>query len=96
MSVLEMIDENLRWVMYVVVCADESYYCGITTDIKRRLHEHNNTRRGAKYTRSRRPVDLVYYELHENRSQASKAESSFKKLTRPEKDKMLCRTEIYK
>ncbi len=96
MSVLEMIDENLRWVMYVVVCADKSYYAGITTDIKRRLHEHNNTRRGAKYTRSRRPVDLVYYELHENRSQAARAESSFKKLSRSEKDEKLCRAGIYK
>jgi putative endonuclease len=72
--------------MYVVECADGSYYTGITTDMTRRLNEHNRTKRGAKYTRSRRPVRLIYFESHENRSEASRAEAAFKKLTRKKKE----------
>jgi len=74
------------WLMYVVECADGSYYTGITTDMTRRLNEHNRTKRGAKYTRSRRPVRLIYFESHENRSEASRAEAAFKKLTRKKKE----------
>ena len=74
------------WLMYVVECADGTYYTGITTDITRRLHEHNHTKRAAKYTRSRRPVKLIYFESHENRSEASRAEAAFKKLTRKKKE----------
>jgi len=71
--------------MYVVKCSDESLYTGITTELDRRLHEHNNTRKGAKYTRARRPVELVYCVDYPNRSAASKAEASFKKLSRRQK-----------
>jgi len=74
------------WLMYVVECSDSSYYAGITTDMTRRLNEHNCTKRGAKYTRSRRPVKLIYFESHENRSEASRAEAAFKKLTRKKKE----------
>jgi len=74
------------WLMYVVECADGTYYTGITTDMTRRLNEHNRTKRGAKYTRSRRPVRLIYFESHENRSEASRAEAAFKKLTRKKKE----------
>jgi len=74
------------WLMYVVECADGSYYTGITTDITRRLHEHNHTKRGAKYTRARRPVGLIYCERYSDRSEASKAEAAFKKLTRKQKE----------
>ena len=72
--------------MYVVECADGSYYTGITTDITRRLHEHNHTKRGAKYTRARRPVGLIYCERYAARSEASKAEAAIKKLTRKQKE----------
>lgn len=74
------------WLMYVAECSDGSYYTGITTDMTRRLNEHNRTKRGAKYTRSRRPVRLIYFESHENRSEASRAEAAFKKLTRKKKE----------
>ena len=74
------------WLMYVVECSDGSYYTGITTDMTRRLNEHNCTKRGTKYTRSRRPVKLIYFESHENRSEASRAEAAFKKLTRKKKE----------
>ena len=48
------------WLMYVVRCSDGSLYTGVTNNVKRRILEHNYGMRGAKYTRSRRPVDLVY------------------------------------
>ena len=73
------------WFLYVVECADNTLYTGITTDTNRRLYEHNCSKKGAKYTRSRRPVSLVYVQSFENRSTAAKAESAFKKLTRQEK-----------
>lgn len=71
--------------MYVVECADGSFYCGVTTDLQRRLHEHNSGSRGAKYTRSRRPVTMIYSEPHANRSSALRAEVFFKRLSRIQK-----------
>jgi putative endonuclease len=71
--------------MYVVECADGSFYCGVTTDLQRRLHEHNSGSRGAKYTRSRRPVTMIYSESHADRSSALKAEALFKRLSKPQK-----------
>ena len=73
------------WYLYVVECSDGSLYTGVTTDVQRRLSEHNNTSKGAKYTRSRRPVRLVYYEKHSDRSSACKAEYALKKLSRKKK-----------
>ena len=72
------------WYLYVVLCSDTSLYTGITTDIKRRLHQHN-TGCGAKYTRGRCPVQLVHLRQFSNRSEASKAESKIKKLRRKQK-----------
>ena len=77
------------WYQYVVECGDGSFYAGSTTDIQRRLYEHNNTTKGAKYTRSRRPVKLVYFLEFENRSEAQKSEAAFKKLSRSEKEKIV-------
>ena len=73
------------WYMYVLSCSDKSYYCGITTDVERRLSEHNSTKKGAKYTRSRRPTILLFTEEYESRSAALKAEAAFKKLSRHQK-----------
>ncbi|WP_353409656.1 GIY-YIG nuclease family protein [Arenicella sp. 4NH20-0111] len=67
-------------------CADQSLYTGVTTDIDRRLKEHNECNvKGAKYTRNRRPVKLAYLENHDNRSSACQRESALKKLTRNQK-----------
>jgi len=77
--------EDNSWFLYVVECSDTSLYTGITTDIDRRIHEHNHTKKGAKYTRTRRPVNLRYMVEHEDRSSASKEEARFKKLTRKQK-----------
>jgi len=74
------------WFLYVVECSDGSLYTGITTDLPRRIHQHNGELKGgAKYTRSRRPVTLVAQWKHEDRSAASKAEAAFKKLRRAQK-----------
>jgi len=71
--------------VYMVECSDGTLYTGITTDLERRVDEHNNSVKGAKYTRARRPVILVYSETLENRSDASKREFSIKKMSRKEK-----------
>ena len=75
--------------VYIVECADGTFYTGITTDVERRLLEHNYSFRSAKYTRSRRPVALVYSCLVGTRSQASKEEYRIKKLSRAEKQKII-------
>ena len=73
------------WYLYVVRCVDSTLYTGITTDVDRRVREHNASRRGAKYTRTRRPVELVWTKEYKSRSEAQKAEYSFKKLFHKEK-----------
>ncbi len=75
--------------IYIVKCADKTLYTGITIDLARRIKEHNSSKLGAKYTRARRPVKLVYSKKFRNRSIASKAEARIKKLTREYKLNML-------
>lgn len=71
-----------RWSVYILLCADSSYYTGITTDPGRRLREHNSGHRSAaKYTRARRPVSLVYIEPAVSRSQALQREYEIKQLS---------------
>ena len=65
--------------VYIIECADSTLYTGITTDLERRITEHNSSTKGARYTRIRRPVKLVYSEVHEDRSSASKREYHIKK-----------------
>jgi len=71
--------------VYIVKCSDNTLYTGITTDLLRRVDEHNRSKKGAKYTRLRRPVSLVYSEECQDRSSASKREAAIKKLKRVEK-----------
>jgi putative endonuclease len=73
------------WWLYVVECSDGTLYCGVTTSISRRVSEHNTSQRGAKYTRSRRPVSLVYTEQCSSRSDALRREAAFKRMTRKQK-----------
>lgn len=75
----------MRYVLYMLRCADETLYTGITTDIERRLREHNHGNVGAKYTRARRPVTLAYSKTFKDRSSASIAEARMKKLKKVEK-----------
>ena len=76
---------NANWCLYVVTCADNSFYAGITTDVNRRVEEHNHSPKGARYTRGRRPVALLKTWAVENRSAAAKAEYAFKRLPRRQK-----------
>ena len=69
----------------MLLCADDTLYTGITIDLTRRLTEHNSGRIGAKYTRARRPVQIVYSKKYKDRSSASVAEANMKKLTREQK-----------
>ena len=75
--------------LYLLECADKTLYTGITVDLERRVSEHNTSKLGAKYTRARRPVKLVYSKKFRNRSLASKAEIKMKKLSREEKIKLI-------
>ncbi len=75
--------------MYVLRCADDSLYTGITTDLVRREKEHNTAKVGAKYTRMRRPVTVVYSERFKSRSEAGVREAALKKLSRLEKIELL-------
>ncbi len=72
--------------VYIVKCADDTLYTGIATQLERRIEEHNSSDKGAKYTRVRRPVELVYSEEYPDRSSASKREYEIKKkMTREKK-----------
>lgn len=71
-----------QWFVYLLECADGSYYTGITTDLERRVNEHNGGQRGARYTRARQPVTLVYHETAASRSEASQREYAIRTLPR--------------
>ena len=75
----------MSYFVYILKCSDETLYTGISTDVERRLEEHNTSPKGAKYTRVRRPVYLVYTEELEDRSSACKREYAIKQLKREEK-----------
>ncbi|MEA1926241.1 MAG: GIY-YIG nuclease family protein [Patescibacteria group bacterium] len=78
--------------LYILECADKTLYAGITTDLQRRVAEHNDAKLGARYTSSRRPVKLVYSKKFKNRASASKKEAQIKKLTKLEKLKLIKKT----
>ena len=73
---------------YILECSDGSFYCGWTNDLAHRLETHN-AGHGAKYTRSRRPVKLVYYESFPTREQAMSREWHIKRMTRSEKERLI-------
>ena len=73
---------------YMVKCSDGTLYTGWTTDLEHRVKAHNDGE-GAKYTRSRRPVELVYYEEYATKPEAMKREYSIKQLTREQKEKLI-------
>lgn len=77
------------WFVYIVRCADSSLYTGITRDIERRIREHNTTKRGSAYIKSKRPVVLVYQESATTRSAALKREAEIKKLSHKGKEVLI-------
>ena len=78
------------WFVYILRCADNSLYTGITTNVDKRLDQHNGVDKcGAKYTHGRRPVTLVYQESSNSRSAASKRECAIKTLNKPQKEQLI-------
>jgi putative endonuclease len=80
------VDSKL-WFVYILRCADNTLYTGVAIDVEKRLDEHNGiTKNGAKYTHSRRPVELVYQEPADSRSTACKREYIIRNLKKSEKE----------
>ena len=73
---------------YLLECSDHSFYCGWTNDLDKRVMAHNSGN-GAKYTKSRRPVALVYYETYETKEAAMKREAAIKRMSRREKERLI-------
>lgn len=82
------------WHVYILRCADGTLYTGVTTDLERRVREHNEDPKGAKYTRARRPVALVHAEAHGSRAAATVREAAIKKLSRSAKLALLADTHL--
>jgi putative endonuclease len=81
---------NPSWYVYLLRCADGTLYAGVTTDVERRVAEHNGEgRAGARYTRARRPVSLCYVELAESRPAALRREAAIKRLSRAAKERLI-------
>lgn len=82
-----MVEESL-WYVYIVCCSDDTLYTGVTTDVARRVAEHNGAggpTKGAKYTKARRPVTLVYSEVAVDRGAAQRREAALRQLSRAHK-----------
>lgn len=75
----------MPFVVYILQCADQTFYVGSTNNIEKRLHQHNYLKTGAKYTRGRRPVTLIYGEEYKTVGEARSREYVLKQLTREEK-----------
>jgi len=88
-SCLVFFNYYFMWFIYIIRCCDGTLYTGITNNLKRRLKEHNSENFGAKYTRGRQPVELVYSTKRKGRSSALKEEFRIKKLKRIDKIKLI-------
>ncbi|MBD3807478.1 MAG: GIY-YIG nuclease family protein [Epsilonproteobacteria bacterium] len=80
--------------VYILECSDKTLYTGITKDLTKRLAEHNSSDRGAKYTKSRRPVRVIYVEEASDKSSALKRECAIKRLSRVKKLELSMSLEI--
>lgn len=78
-----------NWYVYIVRCNDDTFYTGVATDLERRLAQHNRGNAGARYTRARRPVELVYQETAVDRSSAQQREYRIRKLSVAEKRRLI-------
>lgn len=79
----------VMYYVYMLRCADGTFYIGFSNDVEKRVRIHNEGKAGAKYTKARRPVSLVYKELCESKSDALKREWQLKKLTRAQKQDLI-------
>jgi putative endonuclease len=78
----------MNWFVYLLKCSDNSLYCGITNNLEKRLKTHLSGK-GAKYTKSRLPVFLIYFEEFENKSKAATRENQIKRMSREQKIKLV-------
>lgn len=84
---------SANWFVYILRCADNSLYCGVTTDVQRRVQEHNlSNKLAAKYTRVRRPLTLAYSESCQNKKAAYQREYAIKQLSKTQKEKLIVNT----
>ena len=86
--------EKMSWVVYILECSDNSLYTGITTNLARRITEHEQGN-GARYTRGRGPLNLKYMEYCNNRAEASRREASIKSLSRIRKMELILLDKMY-
>lgn len=82
-------DDTQTYFVYIVKCKDGTLYTGVTVDVERRVKEHNKGILGARYTKSRRPVRLLYKEKIGGRSEAQQREYAIKQLTREQKQELV-------
>ena len=82
-----------QWTVYILRCKDNSLYCGITNDLENRLEMHRSGK-GAKYTRGRDPLEVVYTENYDTKSDALKREAAIKALKREDKEKLVGRESL--
>jgi putative endonuclease len=85
---MEEVKVEKKYYFYMLRCSDNSLYCGQTTDIDRRVLEHNSSRKGAKYTKSRRPVELIYVEEHVSIKDVLKREVAVKRWPKAKKEQL--------
>ena len=83
-----ILDKAKKHYVYILRCSDGTFYTGWTTDPERRTKVHNSGK-GAKYTRARRPVELIYYEEFDDKIEAQRREWAIKQLTRAEKEELI-------
>lgn len=85
---------NEHWYVYMVRCSDDSLYTGVARDLQQRITQHNTGTRGARYTRGRRPVELVYQERVADRSSAQQREYQIKQLTAAQKRRLIHQSNV--
>ncbi|MCA1032853.1 GIY-YIG nuclease family protein [Bacillus timonensis] len=83
-------ESSKKYYFYVVECVDGSYYAGYTTNVENRIKTHNDGK-GAKYTRGRTPISLLFYKVYDSKSEALKAEINFKRLSRKRKEAIIAK-----
>jgi len=86
----------MKYYVYILECKDRTLYTGYTNDLEKRVLAHNNLKTGARYTKARRPVKLVYSEVYKAKSKSLKREIEIKKMTRKEKLDTIKKSKISK
>jgi len=80
---------STHWFIYIVRCSDNTLYTGVTKNIESRINDHNTSPKGAKYTKGRRPVKLIYQHCVASRSEAQKEEYRIKQLSKKLKEELI-------